>query len=88
MPGGDIYPTEFQKVSQKVEKFRKLKADIKNQTKAKIKQTRKEKRVELLEQGRKEGKEEFLRKIAKNSRPTVPVPFKIRIFSTLRHVIL
>ena len=34
MQDGDIYPTEFHKVLQEVEKYRKLKADIRNQAKA------------------------------------------------------
>ena len=37
MHGGDISPAEFHKVLQKREKYRKLKADIRNQTKAKVK---------------------------------------------------
>ena len=67
MQDGDISPTEFHKVLQEVGKYRKLKADVRNQTKAKIKQITKEQREELLEQGRKEGKEDFLRKIANTS---------------------
>ena len=59
---GDISSIEFQKVLQEVEQYRKLKADIRNQTK--VKQTTKEQGEELLEQGRKEGEEDFLRKIA------------------------
>ena len=59
---GDISPTEFPIVLQQVEKYRKLKDDIKNQTKAKVKEITKEQR-EVLEQGRKEGKD-FLRKTA------------------------
>ena len=51
---GDISPIEFHKV------YRKLKAYIRNQTMAKVKQITKEQREELLEQGRKEGKEDFL----------------------------
>ena len=31
MQDGDIYPTEFHKVLQEIEKYRKLKADIRNQ---------------------------------------------------------
>ena len=64
MQDGDISPAEFHKVVQKVEKYRKLKADIRNQAKTKVRQITKEQREELLEQGRKEGKEDFLRKIA------------------------
>ena len=47
-----------------MEKYRKLKADITNQAKAKVKHHKREK---LLEQGREEGKEDFLPKIANNS---------------------
>ena len=39
---GDISPTEFHKVLQEVEKYCKLKADIRNQAKAKVKQITKE----------------------------------------------
>ena len=67
MQDGDISPTEFHKVLQEVEKYRKLKADIRNRTKAKVKQIEKEQREEILEQGRKEGKEIFLRQIANSS---------------------
>ena len=67
MQDGDISQTEFHKVLQEVEKYRKLKADIRNQAKTKIKEITKEQREELLEQGRKEGKEDFLRKIANSS---------------------
>ena len=59
--------TEFHKALQEVEKYCKLKSDIRNQAKAKIKQITKEKREELLEQGRKEGKKDFLRKITNTS---------------------
>ena len=58
---------KFHKVLQEVEKYRKLKADIRNQAKVKVKQIMKEQREELLEQGRKEGKEDFLRKIVNTS---------------------
>ena len=47
-----------------MEKYRKLKADIRNQTKAKVKQIAKEQLEELVEQGRKEGEEDFLQEIA------------------------
>ena len=67
MQDGDISPTEFHKVLQEVEKYCKLKADIRNQAKAKVKQITKEQGEELLEQGRKEGKEDFLRQIANTS---------------------
>ena len=64
MQDGDISSIEFHKVLQEVEKYRKLKADIRNQAKAKVKQITKEQREELLEQGRKEDKRDFLREIA------------------------
>ena len=64
---GDISPPELHKVLQEVEKYPKLKADIRNQAKAKVKEISKEQQEELLEQGRKEGKEDFLRKIANTS---------------------
>ena len=71
MQGGDISPTEFHKGLQEREKYGKLKTDIRNRTKANVKQIEKEQREELLEQERKEGrkevKEEFLRQIANSS---------------------
>ena len=67
MQDGDILSTEFHKVLQEVENYRKLKVDIRNQAKAKVKEITKEQREEILEQGRKEGKEDFLRKIANTS---------------------
>ena len=65
---GDISLTEFHKVLQEVEKYRKLKADIRNQAKAKVKEITKEQREEILEQGRKEGKEDFFTKNRKHFR--------------------
>ena len=67
MQDGDISPTEFHQVLEEIEKYRKLKADIRNQAKAKVKEITKEQREEILEEGRKEGKEDFLRKIANTS---------------------
>ena len=63
----DILSIEFHRVLQEVDKYHKLKADIRNQTKAKVKQVMKTQREELLEQGRKEEEEDFLRKIANTS---------------------
>ena len=60
---GDILPIGFHKVLQKkseVEKYRKLKAGIRNQAKTKIRQITSEQLEELLEQRRKEGKEDYL----------------------------
>ena len=42
MQDGDISPTESHKVLQKAEKYRKIRADIRNQAKAKVKQITKE----------------------------------------------
>ena len=67
MQDGDISPTEFHKVLQEVEKYRKLKADIRKQAKARLKQINEEQREKILKQGRKEGIEDFLRKIANTS---------------------
>ena len=67
MQGGEISPTEFHKVLWELGKYRNLKADIRNQAKAKVKEITKEQREEILEQGRKEGKEDILRKIANTS---------------------
>ena len=64
MQDGDISPTEFHKVLQEVEKYRKIKADIRNQAETKIKEITKEQQEEILEQGSKKAKEDFLRKIA------------------------
>ena len=51
MQDGDISPTEFHKVLQEVEKYRKLKADIRNQAKNKVREITKEQQEEMLEQG-------------------------------------
>ena len=60
MQDRDISSTEFHKVLQEIEKYCKLKADIRNQPKAKVKEITKEQREEILEQGRKEDQEDFL----------------------------
>ena len=64
MQNEDISPTDFYKVLHEVEKYCKLKTDIWNQAKAKVKEITKEQQEELLEQGRKEGREDFFKKIA------------------------
>ena len=66
MQDGDISSTEFQKVLQEVEKYCKLKSNIRNQAKAKVKQITEEQK-ELFQLGRKKGKENFLREIANTS---------------------
>ena len=77
MQDGDISRTKLHKVLQEVENYRKLKADIRNQAKAKVKQITKEQREEFLEQGKKEGKEDFYEKSQTRQVPRVSVPFKI-----------
>ena len=88
MQDGDISPTEFRKVLQEVERYRRLKADIRNQAKAKVKQITKEQREGLLEQGRKKGKKIFYEKSQTLQVSRVSVPSKIWSSSTLQHVIL
>ena len=79
MQDGDFSFIEFHKVLQKVEKYRELKADIRNQATAKVKEVTKEQREKILEQGRKEGKEGCEKsEILQVS----------KVSSTLRHVIL
>ena len=69
MQDGGISPTEFERVLQEVEKYRKLKADIINQAEAMARQIKKKQPQKLLEQGRKEGMKDFLQKIANTSVP-------------------
>ena len=77
MQDGDISPTEFRKVLQEVERYRRLKADIRNQAKAKVKQITKEQREGLLEQGRKKGKKIFYEKSQTLQVSRVSVPSKM-----------
>ena len=67
MQGGDVSPTEFHRILQEKEKYRKIKADVNNQAIAKLKKIMKEQQEKIIEQGRKEGAENFLRKIANTS---------------------
>ena len=67
MQGVDISPTEFHRILQEKEKNCKLKADINNQARAKLKKIVKEQREKILEQRTKEGEENFLSKIANTS---------------------
>ena len=60
-----------------MEKNRKLKADIRNQAKAKVKQITKEQWEGLLEQGRKKGKKIFYEKSQTLQVSMVSVPSKI-----------
>ena len=74
---GDISLTEFHKVLQEVEKYRKLKADIRNQAKAKVKEITKEQREETLSKEEKKAKKIFYEKSQILPVPKVSVPFKI-----------
>ena len=67
MQDGDVSPTEFHRILQEKEKYRKIKADVNNQAIAKLKKIMKEQQEKIIEQGRKEGAENFLRKIANTS---------------------
>ena len=67
MQDGDISPSEFHKLLQEIEKYSKLKADIRTQAKAKVKEITEEQQEEILEERRKEGKEDLLGKIANSS---------------------
>ena len=62
-----VSPTQFHKILQETENYRKLKADIRTPAKTKQAKLSKEQREEILEQGRKEGREDVLRKIANTS---------------------
>ena len=66
MQDGHISPIEFHKVLQEVEKNRKLKADIRNQVKATVKETRKKKARKI-----------FYKKLQILQVPRVPMPFKV-----------
>ena len=59
MQNGYVSPTEFHRILQEKEKYRKLIADINNQAMAKLKKIMKEQQEKILEQGRKEGEENF-----------------------------
>ena len=77
MQEGDISPTEFHKVLQEVEKYRNLKADIRNQTKAKVEEITKELREKILNKEEKKAKKIFYEKSQILQVPMVPIPFKI-----------
>ena len=62
MQDGDISPTEFHKVLLQVEKYRKLKADIRNEAKAKVKRLRKNSENNYLNKLEKKAKKIFYEK--------------------------
>ena len=74
---GEISHTEFHKVLQERKKYRKLKVDIRNRTKTKVKQIQKEQREKTIEQGRKEANEILLRQSQTLQVPRVSMSFKI-----------
>ena len=53
MQNGDISSTEFDNVLQELEKYLKIKANIRNQAKTKERQISQKQQEELLEQERK-----------------------------------
>ena len=75
--GGEISPTEFHKVLQEREKYRKLKADIRNRTNAKVKQIEKEQPKKCLNKEEKMAKKFFYGKSQIFQVPRVSMPFKI-----------
>ena len=77
MYGGVISYIEFHKALQEVEKYCKLKTDIRNQAKAKVKQITKEQQEKLLEQGRKKARKIFYKKSQILQVSRVSVPLKI-----------
>ena len=79
MQDRDISPTEFHKVQQEVEKYCKLKADIRNQARAKAKQITKKKtaRKKYLNKEEKKVRKIFYEKSQALQVPKVSMPFKI-----------
>ena len=61
MQVGDICPTEFHKVLQEVEKYRRLKADIRNQVKAKVKEITKDSEKKYLSNEEKKARKIFMK---------------------------
>ena len=77
MQDGDISSIEFHIVLQKVEKYCKLKADVRNQAKAKVKQITKEQRENYLSKEEKKARKIFYEKPQILQVSRVSVPFKI-----------
>ena len=50
-------------ITRDIKRYRKLKTNIRNHVKIKVKQITKKQRQQLLDQGRKEGKEGFYDKL-------------------------
>ena len=68
MQDGDISPTEFHRVLQEVEKYRKLKADIINQAEAMARQITKEQLQKITRARKKRRYERFFTKNRKHFR--------------------
>ena len=66
MQDGDIAPIEFHKLLQEVQRYCKLKANVRNQAKPKVKEITKEKARKI-----------FYKKSQTLQVPRVPMPFKI-----------
>ena len=77
MQGGDITPAEFHKVLQETGKNRKLKADIRNQTRVKVKRSRKNSEKKYLNKEEKKAKKFFHGKSQILQVLRVSIPFKI-----------
>ena len=77
MQDGKIYPTEFYKVLQEVEKYRQLKTGIIKQVRDKVKQITKEQREKYVSKKEKKAKKIFYEKLQTLQASRVSVPFKI-----------
>ena len=87
MQDGDISRTEFQKVLQEVKIYPKLKADLKNQGKAKVIEVTKNSGKRYLNKEEKRVKKIFYKKLQTLQVSRVSMPFKIWSTFTLQHVI-
>ena len=74
---GDISPTEFHRILQEKEKYRKFKVDINNQVMAKLKKIMKEQKKKYLNKEKKEVKKTFYEKLQTLEVSRVSMPFKI-----------
>ena len=74
---GNISPTEFHRILQEKEKYRKFKVDINNQVMAKLKKIMKEQKKKYLNKEKKEVKKTFYEKLQTLEVSRVSMPFKI-----------
>ena len=77
MQDGDIFPSEFHKVLQEAEKYRKLKADIRNQAKTKTKQITKNSQKKYFSKEENKVKKIFYGKSQTLQVPRVSMSFKL-----------